>query len=123
VILQRLKDSRDLFPCHDFRNSLLPTSPHYPFELTDFAIEDMSKEKHKGIERLVLSSRRAVSLHRQVREKGHNMFFSHLLWMFLSMKENESSNPPQIALLGGVGKVSESNALPYEVKKFNGAYA
>jgi hypothetical protein len=57
VGLELLKNTRYLLPCHDLRNSLLMASPQDPFELADLAIEDMAKEKHECIERLVLRAR------------------------------------------------------------------
>ena len=94
---------------------MLPASPHDPFELTDIPVQHMPKEEHQRIEGLVLCGWRAISLHRQVRQKCDNMLLFHLLWMLLSMKYNKPPNPADVALLCGVAKVSEPNTLPYEV--------
>jgi hypothetical protein len=50
------------------------------------------------------------------------MLLAHLLRMSLAMKENESSNPPDVALLGRITKMPESNSFPYEIQKFFGSF-
>ena len=47
----------------------------------------------------------------------HNMRLSELLWMRHSFEDNETSNPTDIALLGGATKRPQSNSLPHEFNK------
>ena len=57
-------------------------------------------QKKKRSERLILRGCSDMFLHGQVRQELRDLAFAHLIWMTLTVKEDEATYPFNVSLLG-----------------------
>src|SRR3990172_13015508 len=115
--VKEAKNSPDLLPCQHDRQPVRPFRPDNAIHVTNVLLQNLTVEKQKGIEGLILGRGADVGIGRQTGKEPANLSFAHIRRVTLVMKENEPFGPMDIGFLCPIAVVARADCLANLVKQ------
>jgi hypothetical protein len=83
-----------------------------------FNAQHLLVEEQQGRQRLILRSRRGVTIAGEMAQKGRYFLSAHLPGMPFAVKEDESFDPAEIRLLGAEAVMLQPDARTHYIEQF-----
>jgi len=115
--IEALHDARDLVAAQHNRYTNGHPSARDMLDRTNLHVQYAPIQEQQGTERLVLGRGGNAPIRREPGEKSGDLRCTHVRWMALPVKDDESANPIYISALGSATVMLRANRLTNAIKE------